>query len=462
MEKGIDKTEVKGEVVDKTVINEFQETVYSKFILNNFTKEFYNKKIPNIDENNVFDIAREGLECNNANSDFDFSFLDLSKIKYSVFLKALNPESKVESIIFASNPNINETILNDFVTAFCQVKVLKNLFLYNTNLKDSQLANPICNALEKDSIEFLLLSNDELNDSGLKQIAGKLIKCKKLQRLSLTSLNLGADSLNHLANCINSCQSLKILEIAKSNFSVVRTNDFNVNKEITNPEINFLKSLRNSVTLEHLSMIACKLGKEAAYITEAISLNDKSALKILNLSENDIDPDIFNLILESLKKAKMQYLILNNNKISDLGMFHLYDYLENTYPSNINGNKFSERVQFFGLEQNEITDKGAQILINAIDNGFFYLKLLNLKFNSISSKNIEKLADSIVNFSIFNENEMNKGNYGIDKIFDFLNISQFGLDVRRNGNMSDEDYKKFYASKIKKEYNRFFKINDQE
>jgi len=317
--------------------------------------------------------------------------------------------------------------------------------------------------LKKSKVNGILLSNDNLGDTGFDYLVKTSLAMENsLMYLTFTSVNLSSDSLDNLAKLIDCSNLISLISISNSNFEVKREKGFDLKAALAKKDsdgrdgCSLLKSFSKNKSLEEISFINCNLGAECPYMVYSFSVNPDNKIKILNFSQNGLVAEDLKQILEAAKNLKMRYLILNGNKVEDLGMFHLYDYLQETYPHNSNGTNYEERIQFIELEQNGITDKGIKLIINAIEQEYYYLKNLNLKFNKISRRFVEQTAQAIVDFSKENEKKMDIGKVGLDNIFKYLNISQISIDLRRNLDMTDEDYHTCFTDVVQNEYDRFF------
>lgn len=438
---------------------------YTNFLQQNFSEDFYNTYINQSEQDlkkNFFKIISEGITLNFVNYELNLGFIDFTEDKdYNIMLDILNENTEITSLLLASNPNLNEKDLTTILNTFANVKSFKNLYIYNSGLQGNFLADSISTLIKKDHLETLHLSSNNLNDIGLKSISENFLQNKILNNLTLTNVNISSNSLSTIAKIIDECQSLNFLIVSDCNLNIAREQNFNFVTNVKNNEkkddsTNFLTAISKSSSLQNLSLVNCNLGREAVYILQALENNSNSNIKLIDFTENNIQSDDFRDLLVCLKKLKLQYLTLNQNNISDLGIFYLYDYLESTFPKNTEHIIFSDKVQFLDLEQNNISDKGAKILINIIQSDFFYLKNLNLKFNKVSPSMIAEIANTLVEYSKQSQLKLDIEKSGLYNIFNILNISQIGIDLSKNFNVSDKEYDSIYSEKIKQEYERFF------
>ena len=437
------------------------KNIFEKLIFNNFNKEFsnnYNNKTKEELKENFFNILTQGIKAKATGFNFNLSYIDFNLTEgYEKMLQELKEDTNLNSLLLANNPNFTSSQFSNILSDFGKVKSLKKVFLYKTDLNSEELANGLNSLFKISKLTDFLISNDNLCDSGLKNIIPNL--GDSFINITFTSTGFTKASFNLLGELIKNCKTLKSLFISNCNLEIGENYDL---KDLNNSEnFVFLDALSKNESLENLSIVGCNLAKEAEAIFKVLeSKKDSkrnSKIKFINLSENKIGPENFKNILESIKTIKLKYLILNGNKVGDLGMYHLYDYLEDTYPMNKNKIKFDERVSFIELEDNEIRDKGAKTLINAIDSDFFYLVNLNIKFNYIDSKYVKKIAEALVNFSERNEKSMDITKSGLTDIFKYLNISQIGIDVSKNNGMLDSEYKEIFTNLIEKEFDRVLK-----
>jgi hypothetical protein len=458
-------------VIENENIEEITEkNFYSDFIHQNFSEEFFNKYKSKQEQElkqNFYKIISEGIASDAINYEINLGFIDFSDDSdYSTMLDCLSPDTDITSLLIASNPNFNEQVLNNILKAFSCVKAFKNLYIYNSGLQGNFLADPIAELIKTDHLETLHLSNNSLNDVGLATITANFQQSKNLINLTLTNIGISHSSYNALGSIVLNCENLKFLNISDCDISIQRDSEFNFLKDVkikgnsndndNGNSVNFLTAISKSSSIQNLSLINCMLGREAVYIMQALENNSSTCINLVDLTENNIGSEDFKDLLNSLRNLKLQYLKLNQNNISDLGFFHLYDYLEATYPKNTKNLNYTEKVQFLDLEQNDITDKGAKILISIIQSDFFYLKNLNLKFNKVSSSIIGKIADTLVEYSKQSQLKLDIEKSGLYNIFNILNISQIGIDLSKNFNVSDDEYNSIFRDKINNEYQRFF------
>lgn len=423
---------------------------FSNFIYSNFKNEFFSKYKDKSNEElktTISEILIEGLSNNMQNENFNFNFIDFEMLNTDKLLASLTkPDFNISSIQFSSNKNLTSEKINDLMKIFSKVPTLKSIFFYNTGLDYSILPNSLNTILIENNIEFLLLSNEKLDDDGFESLSQTIIsKCSKLKSLSLNKLSLTSKCLIQLAELFEK-SSIEDITISNADFSEISDDT----------KTKLIQALSNNTHLTHLRLNACNLNSNALLFFEALKNNTKLKLNLLNLNENNINEEVFKEALEKLKLIKLDTLELNNNNINDTGIFYLYDYLKDTYPNNKNNIKTEDLFKFLDLEQNNITDKGAQIVENIIDSDYFYLKNLNIAFNKISKQEIDRIVCSLVEFSQRNESKMNIERIGLDDIFKYLNISQIGVDLRRNNNITNDDYKLTFEDKIDLEFNRFF------
>jgi hypothetical protein len=425
----------------------FQETIISK----------YSSLCEEELEREICTIVIDGFKSNLNTPILNFNFIEFS----DAFIEALGnikEDTIIESVIFATNTSLDKEDFLKIADLLSKVKTLTDLYVYNSKLEGKDLLKPVNQIIKSVGLQTFLLSKQIVGNQGFEYMIEKgLLLNNTLIELTFSNLDIDYNGFDVLGLYLSLKDTLKQLSIYSCNLRFNRPANFEIDSydnkdisEIRKDTCSFLLGLKKNKSIEKLTIIDCGLGSETSWIMHAISKNPESVLRNVDFSQNAIKADDFKIVLEMSKQTNIKSILLNSNSISDLGIFHLYDYLASTFDQ-------TKRIEFLELEDNNISDKGAEILINAINMNYFYLTKLGLAYNTIGGTAITNVAKALVEFSKRNEENMG---VEFDKIFLFSNIGQFSIDLIRNGTMNDEEYFKAYQSIIEEEYHRFFRTLD--
>ncbi len=323
---------------------------------------------------------------------------------------------------------------------FSSCDKLDDLFIYNISV-DNEVFTKACEKIFR-NVKYLLLNKLIIDNNSLLNITkSSLIQNKNLKELTLSNLPVDISAFEELSIYLSTSDcSINKLNITSCRL-FINEND---------KENKLFTSLSVNQSLESLVLTNCSIQKEANYIIENISKNPNSNIALLDLSQNLILTNDFSSLLPYLKNTHINSLLLNGNAINDLALYFIHD-----YASEIINNKSGTKLLILELENNYITDKGAELIISLINNDLFFFNKLGLAYNQISENKIKQIAASLVNYSLRMETLMGMN---FDKIFMYPNIGQISIDLIRNGSMSDETYNDVYLSVINNEYNRYFRI----
>jgi len=324
---------------------------------------------------------------------------------------------------------------------FSNCEKLEDLFIYNISVGNEDFIIACAQIFKK--VKYLLLNKLIIDNNSLLQITNSsIILNKNLKELTLSNLPVDISAFEELSLYLSSSDcSINKLNITSCNLFI----------QEDDKENKFFNSLSINQSLESLVITNCNVKKEANFIIENISKNPSSKISILDLSQNLISTNDFSLFLPYLKNTHLNSLLLNGNAITDLALFYLNDYASEI----INSQSETTKLFILELENNNITDKGAELIISLINNDLFFFNKLGLAYNQISENKIKQIAAALVNYSLRMETLMGMN---FDKIFMYPNIGQISIDLIRNGTMNDDTYNEVYLTVINNEYNRYFRI----
>jgi Ran GTPase-activating protein (RanGAP) involved in mRNA processing and transport len=279
-----------------------------------------------------------------------------------------------------------------------------------------------------------------------------LRQCSNLECLKLSNNNIGDEEVLRLTEAFKQCRMLKLLDLSINNIgkagAKMLENALSINTTLIhlNLEMNYVEqeganSISRLMTNENLKSIAyINLSENHIFCEGAISLasainKQNQSLTHLDLSNNSIEKGFESLALALERCENLKYLNLNGNWIDsyeslsgvlvqckllkhlDLGYNSIRLLESNSFinelgqcsliclelPNNnicdegivklIGKLKLCRTLKKLNLSENNISDKGAEILSRAlIDCDWPELKELNLSSNKIDNKGVESIA----------------------------------------------------------------------
>lgn len=401
------------------------------FMKNNIKDDYICEVLDIIKIKSIEEIMSSAYENNKFKLNLNLSFISLDE--NASILKNINKN-------YYSQLTLASTVIKDSLVLSTLLSDLSisDFFLYNIDLSGinvAEIAKEICSKIKFLLLSKLTIGNDTLNNLVLQS----LLVNKNIKEITFSSLDISINGLNELSLLLSKNDiSLERLCINSCDLSI---------QDFDEKQMNIFNCLSTNNTIIDLILTNCNIKKESILLFESLR---SSKVVNLDLSQNKIGPEEFKELLVFLDNSNIKNLYLNNNFISDLGVFYLDAFMTKTINS-------KEKLNILELEDNNITNKGASIIASIIKDNYFYLAKLSLAYNSIDAAKIRDIANALVDYSKRNELLMGEN---FDLLFKFPNIGQIVIDIKRNTNMSDEEYKEVYLSLVDEEYNRFFKIQN--
>lgn len=447
---------------DKTHIN---KVFITKFYDLNFNDNEAN--LEDINSENFIEAICKSLKGNKLKGNrLDLSNLNLNKAKAKEIAKSLSNSQGIKNLMLPSNPALSDEGLG-YICEALRKSEIDRMLLYNNNLTEEAMMH-LAQLIQNSQISQLIISHNQIFDEGMSNLVNCFNESTSLKSLILSGNQLSWKSLEIIGSYLSQeyC-TLSNLVLSTSNLNFFRPQGFSFvpeskladessdkdtrtkdsKKSINYSDTIFLESISKNKSLENLEITNSNFQKESIYLIQAIAHNPIQNISNLDLSNNHLNDNSLKEILDHINKTKIRVLILNDNLISDLGMFFFQLYLKRSWNE-------ERHLQQLYLNENKVSDDGAKCLIMSIESNYLFLNILGLAFNCIQEENIIKIANALVkinqvnNCRPFQEIYFNKDKY--------LNIGQTEVDLKRNLNMNDSRYREIYEDVIEAEKKRFY------
>ncbi|CAI9612061.1 unnamed protein product, partial [Staurois parvus] len=218
----------------------------------------------------------------------------------------------------------------------------------------------------------------------------------RIEELILYSNHLTDSSCPHLASGIRNNQTLRTLNLSKNN--------------LEGPHFTDLMAALTTSRIEELQLYSNYLADSSCFHL-ASGIRNNQTLRILNLSNNSLEGPHFRDLMAALTTSRIEELHLNNNHLTDSSCPHLASGIRNNQTlrilnlseNNLEGPHFSDlmtalttsRIEELQLDKNCLTDSSCPHLTSGIRNNQT-LKRLNLSWNKLEGPHFSDLMEALM------------------------------------------------------------------
>ncbi|XP_040189755.1 NACHT, LRR and PYD domains-containing protein 3-like isoform X2 [Rana temporaria] len=217
----------------------------------------------------------------------------------------------------------------------------------------------------------------------------------KIKRLRLERNHLTGSSCSHLASGIRNNQTLRTLDLSENNLEGPHFMD--LMEALTKSRIEKLH-----LDVNHLTDSSCP--------HLAFGIRNNQTLRILELSENNLEGPHFRDLMEALKTSRIEILFLVGNHLSDSSCPHLASGIKNNQTlwtlnlskNHLEGPHFRDlmealttsQIEELQLSNNGLTDSSCPHLASGIKNNHT-LRRLDLSENILEGPHIRDLMEAL-------------------------------------------------------------------
>jgi len=433
--------------------NNHTETQQSNLVLNKqqntLLVNLFFKKHDNITSNNLESKRNNEFTNNyntfmNTNLQGNYNFPDKGITTYSLqaILKSICFSKNVKRLIISKSSTEQFSSIKSYQNCYSYItsvhlyiKIFKELTnshslklidLSNNDLSTKHIKPLFVNLVDSVNLKTIDLCNNKISGDHMEFITSFLINNSSLNHLDLGSNILGHDGAKYIVEGLIKNSTLKKLDIsynglcAKGGYYVGKyISEINLNS--LNLEGNYLtdqgleslsKNLEYNKTLSYLILDNNSVTEKAlTNLVKGISFHEKLiSLDLKNFNITDKTGEcIFDVM--SQYKSKINSINLNDNKISEITLISMNNFLKNHTEASIGK---------IDLENNLINEKCGEIIAEIIKS-CTTLKNFNLKGNRIGS-GVKDLVESIIDsksLKILDLSNNNLGSY-VSSISEFL------------------------------------------
>ncbi|XP_066518299.1 uncharacterized protein [Hoplias malabaricus] len=256
----------------------------------------------------------------------------------------------------------------------CELKTLRLALCRLGDVSCEQLSSVLPNS----SLKTLELSFNDLWDSGVEKLCKGLIdRHCKLETLRLVMCKLNEGTCSTMASVLKTDKnSLKELDLSNNDLK-----DLGVKELCKGLE-------REHCKLETLRLTMCKLSEDSCvYLGLALSSNQKSTLKELDLSNNDLQNSGVEKLCEGLEKSnhKLETLRLAMCKLREGPFANLVSVLK----------IYKNSLKELDLSNNDLKDPGVKELCKGLESEHCKLETLRLSGCMITKEGWNSLDDAL-------------------------------------------------------------------